>query len=97
METIAHLSLTLTIVLFVFAAVTLCWIVMLAYRTMVGRNEETDLIIDKAEAHLAKTQHDIGVRVVKLDAPIKILGISAGVLGVISVGLWLWEGFSSNF
>lgn len=97
MDMFAHLSLTLTIVLIVFAVVTLCWLLMLAYRTMVGRNEETDLIIDKAEAHLAKEQHDIGERVVKLDKPIKVLGISAGVLGVISVGMWLWEGFSRNF
>jgi len=67
---------------------------LLAYRTMIGSNEETDLIIDKAEAHLAKEQHDIGERVEKLDTPIKILGISAGVLGVLSVGLWLWEGFN---
>ncbi len=94
MEQISHFSATLTIVLGIFGAVTISWILLLAYRTMIGRNEETDLIIDKAEAHLAKEQHDIGERVEKLDTPIKILGISAGVLGVLSVGLWLWEGFN---
>lgn len=94
MDQISHFSLTLTIVLGVFAAVTISWVLLLAYRTMVGRNEETDLIIDKAEAHLAKEQHDIGERVEKLDKPIKILGISAGVLGVLTVALWLWEGFN---
>jgi hypothetical protein len=97
MEPTAHLSLSLIIVLSVFGAVTLCWLVLLGYRTMVGRNEETDLIIDKAEAHLAKEQHDIGEKVEKLDKPIKVLGITAGVLGIISVGLWLWEGFSKSF
>ncbi len=94
MEQVSHFSATLTIVLGIFGAVTISWILLLAYRTMIGRNEETDLIIDKAEAHLAKEQHDIGERVEKLDTPIKILGISAGVLGVLSVGLWLWEGFN---
>jgi hypothetical protein len=97
MEPIAHFSLSLMIVLSIFGAVTLCWIILLAYRTIVGRNEETDLIIDKAEAHLAKEQHDIGETVEKLDKPIRVLGITAGLLAVISVGLWLWEGFSRSF
>ena|ERR1700693_3131099 len=96
MEQGFHFSPILMIVLGTFGAVTICWILLLAYRTMIGRNEETDLIIDKAEAHFAKEQHDLGERVEKLDKPIKILGISAGVLGVLSVGLWLWEGFSRN-
>lgn len=94
MEQIAHFSATLTIVFGIFVAVTVLWILLLAYRTMLGRNEETDLIIDTAEAHLAKQQHDISERVGKLDTPIKILGIGAGALGVLSVALWLWEGFN---
>lgn len=96
MEQASHFSPMLMIVFGLFSAVTICWIVLLAYRTMVGRNEETDLIIDAAEAHFAKEQHDIGARVGKLDTPIKMLGIGAVVLGVLSVALWLWEGFNQH-
>jgi hypothetical protein len=96
MEQISHFSPTLQIVLVVFAVVMLCWVVLLAYRTIIGRREETDLILDKAEALLAKEQHDLGERVERLDKPIKILGIGTAVLGVLSIALWLWEGFSRN-
>ena len=92
MET-AHLSSTLTVLLMVLGAVTFCWLGLLAYRAMVGHNEETDLIIDKAEAHFAKEQHDIGERVERLDMPIKFLGIGVGVMGLVSICFWLWEGF----
>ncbi len=92
METV-HLSPTLTVLLITLGALTLCWFGLLAYRTMVGHNEETDLIIDKAEEHFAKEQHDIGERVERLDRPIKFLGIGVGVLSLLSIGLWLWEGF----
>jgi hypothetical protein len=96
MEQISHFSATLQIVLGIFSVVTICWIVLLVYRTLIGKNEETDLIIDKAEARIAKEQHDLGERVEKFDKPIKILGISVGVLAVLSIALWLWEGFNRS-
>ncbi|NDQ58731.1 MAG: hypothetical protein GZ088_16830 [Acidipila sp.] len=88
----SHLSPTLTILLMILGVATVGWVGLLIYRTVVGHNEETDLIIGKAEAHLAKEQHDIGERVVRLEKPIRVLGISVGVLGLVTVGLWLWEG-----
>lgn len=81
-------------VLGLFGAVTLCWVGLLVYRAVIGHNEETDLLIDKAEAHFAKKQHDIGERVDRLDKPILMLGIGVGVMAVLSIALWLWEGFN---
>ena len=89
---IAHLSPMLTILLMILGVATIGWLGLLIYRTVIGHNEETDLIIGSGEAHLAKEQHDIGERVVRLEKPIRVLGISVGVLGLVSVGLWLWEG-----
>lgn len=92
----AHLSPMLLGMLSLLGVVTLCWVGLLVYRAVVGHNEETDLILDKAEARLAKEQHDLGVQVEKLDKPIMMLGISVGVLGVLTIGLWLWEGFNRS-
>jgi hypothetical protein len=90
---IAHLSPMLTILLMILGVATVGWISLLIYRTVIGHNEETDLIIGTAEAHLAKEQYEISNRVVRLEKPIRVLGISVGVLGLVTVGLWLWEGF----
>jgi hypothetical protein len=76
------------------AILTAAAIVMFLYRGMLDMKEEDHIILDTAEAHLAREQDSIRRRVTMLSRYLKVIGIVWGVLLLAIFGLWLAEGLN---
>lgn len=76
------------------AVLTAAGIVMFLYRGMLDMKEEDHIILDSAEAHLAREQDSIRRKVTVLSRYLKVLGIAWGVLLLAIFGLWLVQGLN---
>ena len=76
------------------AVLTAAVVLMFLYRGMLDMKEEDHIILDNAEAHLARDQDSIRRRVTSLGRYLKVIGIAWGVLLFAIFGLWIAEGLS---
>ena len=74
------------------AILTLAAIVMFLYRGMLDMKEEDQLILDKAEEHLAREQASIRRKVTTTGRYLKFVSIAWGLLLVVIFGVWLGQG-----
>jgi hypothetical protein len=82
---------TLEIVLILWAAVTLLFVGLLMYRSLVGMREEDTLILSEAEAKMAEEQRLILTRLSQIRPYLLGLGWLSGVLLAAVVGLWVFQ------
>ena len=83
------MSETIMSLLIVESVLTAAAIVMFLYRGMLDMKEEDHIILDSAEAHLAREQDSIRRKVDTLSRYIKVVGIVWSVLLVVLFGLWV--------
>ena len=69
-------------------------VLMFLYRGMLDMKEEDHIILNNAEAHLAREQDSVRRRVTSLSRYLKVIGIAWGVLLFAIVSLWIAEGLS---
>jgi hypothetical protein len=69
-------------------------VLMFLYRGMLDMKEEDHIILNNAEAHLAREQDSIRRRVTSLSRYLKVIGIAWGVLLFAIVSLWIAEGLN---
>ena len=74
------------------AVLTAAAIVMFLYRGMLDMKEEDHLILDNAEAHLAREQAGIRHKVTVISRYIKFVAIAWAVLLVAIGGVWVAQG-----
>jgi len=86
----------LTILIGVWGLVFLCLVILMIYRGVIGRNEETELMVDQAEHRFADEQKGISSRIEALSTPIRFLSIAAGVLLLVIIGVWIYTGLSNS-
>ncbi len=86
----------LTILIIVWGVLLLCLIGLMIYRGVIGRNEETELMVDQAEHRFADEQKAISERITQLSAPIRYISISVGVLLLVMIGVWILQGLQSS-
>lgn len=86
----------LTILLILWAAVTVALVLLWIYRSILEDKEEDHLILDKAEEHIAKEQREVLQRIERLTRPLWVLGVLSGVLLLVIAGVWVWEGLSRS-
>jgi len=89
-------STLLLILLVLWGIVALCLIGLLVYRGVVGRNEEIELMVDQAEHRFVEEQRAISGQLERMDAPIRYLSILAGVLLLVIIGVWIYQGLQSS-
>ena len=85
---------TLMSLLVVEVVLTGAAVAMFAWRGFLDMKEEDQLILDDAEAHLAREQAAIRGRVKVLSKYIKFVGVAWGVLAVVIFGVWIAESLS---
>ena len=73
-------------------ALTAGAVVMFLYRGMLDMKEADHIILNSAEAHLAREQDSIRRRVTILSRYLKVIGVIWGVLLVAIFGLWIAQG-----
>ena len=85
---------TLMTLVIVESALTAAAVVMFLYRGMLDMKEEDHVILDTAEAHLAREQDSIRRKVTVLSKYIQVVGVAWSLLLVVMFGLWVAEGLN---
>jgi hypothetical protein len=83
---------TFTSLVVLEAVLTTAAVVMFLYRGMLDMKEEDHIILDRAEAHLAREQDSIRRKVTALSRYLKMVGVAWAVLLVAIFGLWMAQG-----
>ena len=86
----------LTILVICWGVLVLCLIGLMIYRGVIGRNEETELMVDQAEHRFADEQRAISERITQLSAPIRYISITVGVLLLVIIGVWIYQGLQNS-
>jgi hypothetical protein len=81
----------LEILLVLWAAVTVAFIGVLIYRSLVGMKEEDTLILSVAEAKLEQEQHEIQIRLSKIRPYLLGLGWLSGLLLLAVLVMWVLQ------
>ncbi len=89
-----HLNL-FTFLILTWLLMVACLVGLVIYRGVVGINEETELMLDQAEAHLAREQAEIRRKVDQVKMPIRVLIVASAILALVIAGMWVWEGLKS--
>jgi hypothetical protein len=76
------------------AFLTAAGALMFLYRGVLDMKEEDHIILDSAEAHLAREQASIRRKVTSLSRYLKVVAIVWGVLLLAIGGLWLAQGLN---
>lgn len=88
-------SLLLMLLFSSWGVITVVLIGALVYRGTLSSREADQLFIDDAEQHYYEEQQAIIARMSRLKGPIIALSLASGVLFLTTVGLWIYQGYSS--
>jgi hypothetical protein len=81
--------------LIVWGVVFAAFLLLLLRKSLLESQEDDQLFIDSAQAHMAKEQRELVSKIRALSRPILTSGIAAGVLLLVIAGLWLYEGWTA--
>jgi hypothetical protein len=76
-------------------AITVVWIILLVYRTLLSRREEEEIFLGRPD-QLSPEQQAIMQRLERLTRPIWALGVLSGLLLIAWLGLWIYQGLMSG-
>jgi hypothetical protein len=88
------MSTTLEMLLIIWAVLTVLLVLLLIYRSTISMHQEDQLYLDEAEAHMAREQEEVHVRLNKLTMPLRLLGGASAALILVIAGMWVFEGLS---
>ena len=78
-----------------WGVITVVLVGVLVYRGMLSLKEDDQIFIDAAEQHYFQEQQAIIARMSRLNRPITALSLVSGVLFLTTVGVWIYQGYSS--
>ena len=81
--------------LIVWGVVTAVFLLLIAWRSVLSSHEDDQIFIDAAEQHHYREQLAIIARISRLTKPIIALAVLSGALLLVSVGVWIYQGFLS--
>ena len=84
----------LTPLLILWAGLTVILIVLLIYRSTLSMHEDDQLFLDSAEAHMAKEQEELILKMNRLTPWVRVCGAGSAVLTVILAGMLLYTRFN---
>ena len=82
----------LTTLLIVWAVLTAVLIILLIYRGTLNMHEDDQLFLDDAQAHMAREQKELFVKMNRLQPWVRIFGACSAALIVIIAGLAIYSG-----
>jgi len=92
----AQLSL-LTVLTVVWAAVTVIFISLVAYRSLIGMKEEDTLILSAAESKFEEEQKQIQSRLQHIQRYLRGFGWASAALLIAVAGIWIYRGVKDFF
>ena len=84
----------MTPLLILWAGLTVVLVFLLIYRSTLSMHEDDQLFLDSAEAHMAKEQEELTLRMNKLQPWVRICGAGSAILFVLIAGMMLYERFN---
>jgi hypothetical protein len=81
----------LTVLLILWAAVTVAFLAVMAVKSLTGLREEDTVILDPAEDRRAAEQQAIVARVERLTMWAKRFGLTSAALLVLAGGVWIYR------
>jgi hypothetical protein len=84
----------MSVLLAVWALLTVALVVVMIYRTVLTMHEDDQLFLDSAESHLEQEQRQLMARMDRTRPFITVLGTSSGLLMLLMAGLWVWRGWN---
>jgi hypothetical protein len=88
-------SLLLAVLFSSWGVITVVLIGALVYRGTLSSKEDDQIFIDDAEQHYYQEQQAIIARMSRLRGPIIALSLISGILFLTTVGVWVYQGYSS--
>ena len=85
----------MTPLLIVWAGLTVVLILLLIYRSTLAMHEDDQLFLDSAEAHMAREQEELTVKMNRLTPWLRICGAGSAILLVVIAGMMLYERFNN--
>jgi hypothetical protein len=77
------------IVAAIWGAVTIVYVALFLFRSVVGMKEEDTLYLSVGEERLAAEQREVMKRIYKLDSYSKKIGYAALAMTVVLAGMWV--------
>jgi hypothetical protein len=84
----------MTPLLILWAGLTLVLIVLLIYRSTLAMHEDDQLFLDSAEAHMAKEQEELILKMDRIQPWLRVCGAGSALLTLIIAGMLLWSRFN---
>jgi hypothetical protein len=76
--------------------ITLIWLVLVAYRAVMGNHEDDQLFLGKGEGQMAAEQAVLVGKLNKLGKPIWAFGLLSGALLLTIIAAWIVSGLRAN-
>jgi hypothetical protein len=84
----------MTPLLIVWAGLTVVLILLLIYRSTLAMHEDDQLFLDSAEAHMAKEQEELTIKMDRLTPWLRICGAGSALLFFLIAGIMLYTRFN---
>jgi hypothetical protein len=84
----------MTNLLIVWAGLTVVLIVLLIYRSTLAMHEDDQLFLGNSEAHMAKEQEELIVKMNKIQPWLRVCGAGSALLFVLIAGMMLYSRFN---
>ena len=79
----------------VWVVFTIGLIILLIYRSTLTMHEDEQLYLDDANSHMQQEQTELLVKVNRLTKPVWVFGAGSGVLLLVLVGMFIYQGLSA--
>ncbi len=86
----------MTPLLIVWAGLTVVLILLLIYRSTLAMHEDDQLFLGNSEAHMAKEQEELTVKMNRLTPWLRICGAGSALLLLVIAGMMLYERFNNS-
>jgi uncharacterized membrane protein SpoIIM required for sporulation len=86
----------LEILLTIWGVLTAVLVILLIYRSTLTMQEDDQLFLEESESHMALEQQVLMAKVNKINPLVKILGAASGVLILVIVGIFVYQGLNNN-
>src|SRR6476620_5860004 len=84
----------MTPLLILWAGLTVVLIVLLIYRSTLSMHEDDQLFLGNSEAHMAKEQQDLIVKMNRIEPWVKVCGAGSALLFFLIAGIMLYSRFN---
>ena len=84
----------ITPLLILWAGLTVVLIVLLIYKSTLSMHEDDQLFLDSAEAHMAKEQEELILKMNKITPWLRVCGAGSALLLVVIAGMMMYERFN---